>query len=298
MRGWYKYIPSDQVQGTVRVPVSESLEDHEWDLRRVPGWTGGRLDQIWEEEEAKFYVDKDTFFEHYFFDEARSSNYHAFIRMQVSQEEDLLSIGSERCANELMLAMDGYDIVCSDLGRPSYLAATEKLFPALRHTELDIISSYSAKQHDAVLSLSVIYVFDSEQLRKFFDNVNRSLKPGGHLILDSSGPPDNLLASLINDVLLRLEAEFIRLIAPLKRKTRRGMIIKHHGYRRSDDEILKSARDAGFDLEYRENYDFLTEFERSFIIHRILGTLPWAKGLFQWLGRAISYTRMYDLKKL
>lgn len=115
--------------------------------------------------------------------------------------------------------------------------------------------------------------------------------------MDFPGAPDNFYSWFIDEVALKFEAQLIRRFAPITKSKRRGLIIKHHGYRSTEKEILGIAKASGFELEDKEVHDFLTEFERSDIFGEFTKLLPWTKSIFRQLGRVIPYTRMYDLRK-
>ena len=48
------------------------------------------------------------------------------------------------------------------------------------------------------------------------------------------------------------------------------VIKKHHGYRRTNDDIIKVAQKNGFKLVEIKNYAFMTEFSRSYILSFIV----------------------------
>lgn len=287
MRAWYKFFVSDIEDEPPDLPISATFAEHARDIGGV--------------QETDFYSSKEAFFNQYYFGERRIQNYGRFIGKQVVREQSVLSVGSGRCANELMLLESGYLVTCSDLERSEAYEATKRLFPRLEHVCVDILSGPSPQKYDTVLSLSMIYLFGDEELARFFRNVHGSLTEGGHLVLDQPGSPDNLLSYMVHDVLLKYEQKMIRMIRLAKAITRRKrpvLIKKHFGYRRTDGEFLGTARACGFELVSQVDYDFLTEFERSDTLRRLMRGLPFTKRLLEWLGRAIPYTRMYDLRKV
>lgn len=87
--------------------------------------------EIQKQERQQYYADKDSFFRRFFYGEVRIGDYDTFIRKRVKKSEEILSIGSGRCANELMLMEDGYDLVCSDLESPYFIQAALELFPEI-----------------------------------------------------------------------------------------------------------------------------------------------------------------------
>jgi hypothetical protein len=76
------------------------------------------------------------------------------------------------------------------------------------------------------------------------------------------------------------------------------LIIKHFGYRRIDDEIIKCAKLYGFELDHQENYAFLIEFQRSYFLRKLINTLSIVKNCFSFIGRYIPYIRMFCFRKV
>lgn len=246
--------------------------------------------------ETEFYRDKSAFFQEYFLGSQRIRDYDKFIRKRVSPDQQILSVGSGRCVNELRLIEDGFEVACSDLPPEEDLLAAKTLFPDLQYTQLDILSSPSTKEYDIVLSLSLIYLFDDRELSTFFQRVSESLGDGGHLILDSAGSPDNFLSYLIHDVLLKHEPRLRQLTAFLLMRGRREIVKNHHGYRRTDQDVLKLAQECHFELLHQENFEYVAEFGRSIILRNFMRIFPPAKLLLGLIGRSAPYIRMYDLR--
>ena len=169
-----------------------------------------------------------------------------------------------------------------------------------KFSTLDIIKNSSLNQYDRVLAFSVIFIFDDQSLNFFFNNINKSLNNNGYLILDSSGSPDNFGSYFIHDIILKSEIyliNFIRLISNYGMKRFR-VIKKHHGYRRTNDDIIQVAQKNGFKLVEIKNYAFMTEFSRSYILSFIIKNIPFMKSLFSFIGSKIPYVRMFLFKKI
>lgn len=64
------------------------------------------------------YGNKEEFFRVYFYSQLRFKYYHDYLKENLKKSEKVLSIGSGRCINELLLAEEGFDITCSDLDQP------------------------------------------------------------------------------------------------------------------------------------------------------------------------------------
>ncbi len=286
MRNWYKYSLSSGQKGSINLPLDQDFEDFKASM------DGHESDNA--------YRSKKGFFDrHFFYQLGRLGYYDEFIRKHLVKEENALSIGSGRCANELYLMEDGYNITCSDVERPAECYdQTKALFPDWNFVELDILDKPSQLKYDTIIALSLIYLFDDKHLLTFFKNVSDSLTPGGHLILDSAGSPDNIFSYLIHDVLLKYEIFLLRIIRMLRGRRIDGFIRKHHGYRRTDKEIGEPALAAGLRLVDKEYYAFLTEFRRSILLKNLLaygGRIP--QSIFIRIGRLVPYIRMFYFEK-
>jgi len=174
----------------------------------------------------------------------------------------------------------------------------QELFPNFKFLEFDVLQGGIDRKFDAVISLSLIYLFDERDLKLFFRNVNNLLKPGGQFILDSAGSPDKFLAYLIHEVLLKYEARLRWLLKSVLTRKRLGFVVKHHGYRWTDAEIVACAEQEGFALLEQQNYNFLTEFRRSCLLRRLIKMGPCMEKIFENIGRKIPYVRMFNLKKI
>jgi 2-polyprenyl-3-methyl-5-hydroxy-6-metoxy-1,4-benzoquinol methylase len=247
------------------------------------------------------YKSKTEFFKKYFFgyQTGRLQYYDEFMRKYLRKEEDVLSIGSGRCANELYMMEDGYKITCSDLGLIDCHSQTKALFPEFNFLEFNILNGPNEHKYDTIICLSLIYLFDDKSLMTFFKNVSGSLKKGGHLILDSAGAPDNFLSYLIHDVILKYEIHFLRIAKMIVRNKKDAVIRKHHGYRRTDNEIIESAWEAGLKLVDKEEYAFLTEFRRSILFNRLFSNKlsPPFERMLTRVGKKIPYIRMFYFEK-
>jgi SAM-dependent methyltransferase len=283
MREWLRYVVTDRGEGA-ESPI---------DGAGCPS-LGYEID---EQEASRSFGSKEAYFKTFFHDVRRVRNYDNFIQETLKPGEKVLGVGSGRCANELMLMDRGYQVTCSDLSPPAQYAEIKELFPQVEHIDLDILAGPASERYDALICLSVIYAFGDDDLERFFDNAYQSLTDDGHLILDYSGSPDNALSYLVHDVLLKYEAKAARTVKSRSYPSPRVVSAVHHGYRRKDREILTVATEHGFEIVSQHNYDFLTEFERSFFLRQSIKKLPGFRTGMRQLGRAIPFTRMFDLKK-
>ena len=131
------------------------------------------------------YQSKESFFHKYF--QGRYVDLDNYLRRNLHKDDEVLSIASGRCINELKLLNDGYSISCSDLKIvPSYDAAVQ-LFGTFPFLVLDIIRKFPEKEYDCIICLSLIYYFNKDDLDKFFRHVNKGLSRGKYLLLDPGG---------------------------------------------------------------------------------------------------------------
>jgi SAM-dependent methyltransferase len=284
MRKWHKYIVTDDLQAPLDQSISSTFQEHADDL-------GGF-------ESNEHYVSKETFFQTYYHESRRALNYDRFIVQHVSKDQEILSLACGRSPNELLLMERGFNVTCSDLERPDSYPLAKNMFPQMEQWDLDILAGPAEKSFDVVLCLSLIYLFDDDQLSHFFTNVHSSLKDGGYLILDSAGPPDNHLAHWINESYLRYEAVTVRLFRNRKYARQHIIVRKHQGYRRTDRDIIEAAKKCDLAIMEKQHYDFTHEFERSRIFSRLMGALPFIRPIAARLGRIVPYTRMFKLQKV
>ncbi|MBF0459176.1 MAG: class I SAM-dependent methyltransferase [Nitrospirae bacterium] len=289
MRKWYKYFLDPDGNGKKLLGIDESYEEHSMAM-------GGY-------DVSEAYNSKSDFFNKYFFGYhlGRFQCYDEFIRTHVNKEDNILSIASGRSANELYLIEKGYNnITCSDLdiSNNMYLA-TVNLFPQFKFYRLNILESPAPETYDSILNLSMIYLFDKNKLRTFFQNVSQSLKSGGKLVLDSAGSPDNYMSYLIHDCLLKWESVYLlrakRFITTQKLE---GIVVKHHGFRFTDDDIISVANEFGFKLHNKKAYCFLIEFKRSYLLNTLIETIKTAKNIFNIVGKQVPYVRMFYFEKI
>jgi SAM-dependent methyltransferase len=286
MRNWIKYLIVTGTGEARHTALDRDFRDHARGM--------GNYDP----DDA--YASKIAFFKKYYygFHYGRLERYDDFLRSRLGRSLRILSIASGRCANELRLIEDGYDITCSDLEKIPALSASLRLFPGLRFRCLDILKSPAPERYDAVLALSLIYLFDGNDLKKFFCTCRDSLQPGGSLILDSAGAPDNWPAFFWHDVYLRFEASLLQLLLWLRTGRLQSVTRKHFGYRRTNAEIVSAARFAGFDLAFCKSYASVAEFRRSVFFNYLVKPGSLFENIFATFGRSFPYTRMFDFRKV
>lgn len=242
------------------------------------------------------YQSKESFFHKYF--QGRYVDWDNYLRRNLHKDDEVLSIASGRCINELKLLNDGYSISCSDLKIvPSYDASIQ-LFGTFPFLVLDILREHPDKEYDGIICLGFGYSLNKDDLDKFFRNVNKGLSLGKCLFFDIGGGRDNLF-SLFWDVLyLPIEYKIFSFIYKLIGKRGKILVKSNHGFRRTDEEIVESARRSGFEFVSREDFDFLDEFRRSVLLNGIMNRSSLAQRIFSILGRWNPYIRMFKFKKI
>ena len=286
MRHWFKYYLTP-IQGA---SSSQGIDRHFQDHQKTMG--GYEADVA--------YATQESFFTQYLwmYHSGRLAFYAQFLLKHLKKEWCVLSVASGRCANEMYLHENGYDVTCSDLEVFGAYPQTQQLFPALRWRPYNVLQGPFPRPFDAVMCLSLIYLFDDNDLDTFFQSVAGSLTPQGSLLLDSAGSPDNSLSWLIHDVLLKGEAYAKKIVFMLMRRGRPAVVKKHHGYRRTDRELIQAAVRNGFRLIAREDGAFLIDFERSSILGRIIKWHPLISKTFSILGRTNPYIRMFKFQRI
>lgn len=285
MRKWIKYYNDRRIKGKVFQDKSSAAEEHAKDMG------GYHLDET--------YKNKTDFFEAWYLNQndGRLEVYNQFIQGNLYKKDKILSLASGRSSAELYLMEKGYDISCSDLEELIIHRSAKLLFPSFRFFPLNILRSSSPEKYDAVTALSVLYLFDDDELNCFFENVSVSLNDGGSLILDPGGASDSLITLLIDNFLLKFEACVQRIILFCLNKPC-AAVEKHHGFRRSDQEIVTAAKAAGFVLLDTKHDDFLSEFRRSPILGALLKRSNLAKKVISVIGRRAPYIRLFMFKRI
>lgn len=272
--------------GKIYTPIDQTYHDH------AKGMGGYNANDA--------YKSKSDFFNRYFFNYqlSRLEYYYIFLKKHLNKKKEILSVASGRCAIELYLMEEGYNIICSDLETLDAYRETKLLFPQFKHMKFDILSKPTYKKYDIIVSLSLIYLFDEKQLNRFFRNISDSLKTGCHLILDSAGSPDNFLSYIIHDIILKYETLLKRIIKLISTGKLHSFIIKDFGYRRTDKDIIKAARQYGLELTDQEDYAYLTEFRRSYLLDKGIKHNSTCRRVFSVIGKNIPYIRMFNFKKV
>ncbi len=285
MRRWVKYLHDFSVRGEIFKEKSKAPEDLAVDMGGYQPDTS--------------YKRKDSFFENWYLnkDNSRLQTYNNFIQSHLDKKAKILSLASGRCAAELYLLEKGYDIVCSDLKELKIHDDAKQLIPSFRFSPLDILKPSLHGKYDAVTAFSLIYLFDKDDLNLFFENVSNSLSMGGNLILDPGGASDSRTTLFMDEFILKYETLMKRIILFVFGKPS-ASVVKHHGFRRSDQEIIVAAKEAGFELVATEYDDFFTELRRSWILQCLLGAGGFVSKAFSVVGRKMPYVRLFLFKRI
>ncbi len=286
MRKWFKYDLSSAQRGVIFQKPDQNFSEHQ---RAMGGYLAD-----------EGYASKEAFLQKYFFgyQYRRFEYYNNFLRRTLSKEGEVFSVASGRCVNELYLAEDGYRVRCSDLEQFAGYESTVKLFPAFKFMRFNVLTDSFLQQYDAIMALSLIYLFDQNDFRKFMHKMSEGLKKGGHLILDSAGAPDNFFSFFLHDIFLKYETALKGAVKSLVKKEHYGFVIKDFGYRRTDEEIIKEAKLWGLKLVQQHNYAYLTEFHRSYVLHKLITSSFVMQQMFGWLGQSMPYIRMFQFEKV
>jgi len=242
------------------------------------------------------YSSKNKFFNHYL--HGRYLIWNDFLKNNLNPKEKTLSIASGRGINELALIVENFNVTCSDLKIPPCYDDSKKLFGNFDYKELDILKNKISDNFENIFCLSALYIFSDSELRKAFNNMNETLKKNGTLIIDIGGAENNFVSYTLHNLYLVIEAYSFYLLSKVFKKNTGVIFDNNFGYRRKNHEIIKMAEDNGFKLVKFEEYDYLTELQRSLLINKILKYFPFLKKIFILIGKSIPYIRFFKFKKI
>ena len=219
--------------------------------------------------------------------------YSNYLKKNIKKNKNILSIASGRCINELNLLNMGYKITCTDLSIPQCYKKSKKIFKKFNYNKFDILKDNLKKKYDTIIGLGLLYVFSEKQLNKFFKGLNRSVKLGGEIIIDSSSSPDNIITYLYDNFLLKFENIILSLMLNLIGK-KNNFISRHHGYKFKNKELIKIAKRHGFEIIDVKTKDFITEFSRS----RLISKIYILNLILKPFSFFMSYVRIFKFKKI
>lgn len=221
----------------------------------------------------------------------RYMKYDKTLKNYIQKNKKILSIGSGKCINELLLIERGYDIICSDIKQ--YINdEILKLFPDLKFMVLDIRSSSIPQKYDYIISLSVFYLFDDKELISIFGNIGKMLNKGGKLIVDFGGGEENFITFIIDEFLCKYEIKARFLIKRFKGESF-NITKKGSGFRRTNKEIIFLAEECGFKCLDITTADYDTEIVRSILLTKMANWGGPLRKVIHKIGKYVPYIRMF-----
>ncbi len=281
MRKWYKYFLLYGEKSNKNIKKHDNYLEFE---KAMGGY-----------DSTEHYSDKKTFINKYL--QGRFEHYNKYLKKHINQKMKILSIASGRCINELQFIDKNYNITCSDLNIPTSYNSAKRIFKEFNFKVLNILNNHTSEKYDCILSLGLVYAFSENELRNYLNNVNKSLNTNGELIFDSSSSSNNIITLIYDQIYLKIEIIIISKILNFLRK-KSSIGIRHHGYKFTNNEIIKIAENSGFELVNIEKRDYLTEVLRSKVISKIIKILPPFKYFFVVFGLLMPYLRFFKFRKI
>jgi len=281
MRSWYKFF----LIKNSKIDINLKRDQNYYDFEKSMDGYG----------ENEHYQTKQSFYNKYFDD--RCKIYYNFLKKNLFKKNTILSLGSGRCAPELSLIDEGYQIICSDMEVPAFYDISKKIFGNYQYKKLNVLKDKLNDRFDSIICLSMIYSLEENELGILFNKNFHCLEKNGLFILDPGGCEDNLFSLMYDKIYLFVEIYLISLIYKLFGK-KFSVIKKHQGYRFTNKEIIKIGQDNGFQfLEVHES-NYLLEFSRSKILSFLMNKIPMTKKILKIFGRLCPYVRMFKFKKI
>ncbi len=244
---------------------------------------------------SESYRSKNKFFKSYY--KGDFKEYVEYVKKNIKKNKKILSIGSGRGISELKLLDLGYNITISDLEAPAGLSQLRKNFKKIKFLRFNILKNKIKQRYDVIICFNLTYAFDNSTLNKFFKNCDKILNQDGIILLSPGSSTLNLWKVFYDKIYLPAEVFFLYFISIFKKK--KFEVIKfHHGYIYSDNEIITIAKKNNF-LKYKEIFrgDFLSEFNRSLIISKIIVKNVIMKKIFYIFGKKIPFVNIFYFKK-
>lgn len=182
------------------------------------------------------------------------------LRELLDRSRSILSIGSGEGEHELPFALEGYNILATDIVDSA--SQTTRLFPALRFQVLDAFTLPGGSRWEDLLVTGIDCYFDDERFDQLLGRFRETLSPGGRLIFVLRYR-DNLATRIIDagqPVLC-----WVACVLGKLRLTSKRWQMKQHGYRRSESEIIAAAKRHGFRLGRLRHAGFGVELTRWYV---------------------------------
>lgn len=244
----------------------------------------------------EYFQDKKFFFGFYL--KGIYLTWDKYLRKNLQANARTLSIASGRGINELSLITDNYNITCSDIEIPKFYQESKRLFGNFNYLNFNILTDTLNDEFDNVIVMSAFYIFSYSELEKIFYKINRILKKGGTLIFDIGGPEDNSISHFFHDIYLTFEAYTVYYLSKLFNKKIGLELDSNFGFRWKNSEIIELANKFGFKNVHIDEYDYLTELQRSVLVNKTIKRFPSSRKKFELIGKKIPYIRMFKFKKI
>ena len=280
MRIWHKFFLLKNSEININLDRDKHYLDHEKSM-------GGYEENI-------HYKNKELFFENYL--DSRQKYYISFLKQNLDKKKKILSIGSGRCAAELFLLQNGFNIVCSDLEIPNCYESSKKIFGNYEYKKFNIIKDQLDIKFDFMVSLSMIYAFEKSEIKFFFKKAYQHLNPNGILVFEPGACEDNLFSLLYDKIYLLLEIHVMQFIYKILGK-KNFILKKHQGYKFTNKELIKLGKENGFEISEIKEDDYLTEFDRSLVFRYLIKWSKIIKNILKILGKVFPYIRIFKFKR-
>ena len=242
----------------------------------------------------EYYLNKNTFLKNYF--NGREKIWDNYLRKNISKNQKILSIGSGRAINELILIDERYDIVSSDLDIPETYEASKKVFKDHIYLKFDVLKHDITQEFNVIFSLSTFYLFSESEINSAFKKVNKLLHKDGIFIVDMNAE-HNLFSTFYHNFFLKIESILIYLISKIFKKNIGIIYDDNFGYKYKRREIINIAK--------KNNFEFLTvdsigynEINRSYLLKKITKKNDFIRKIICILFKSILSHNIYKFKKL
>jgi hypothetical protein len=242
----------------------------------------------------EYYLNKNTFLKNYF--KNRFKIWDNYLRKNISKNQKILSIGSGRAINELILIDERYNIVSSDLDIPETYEASKKIFDDHIYLKFDVLKHDIQQKFNIIFSLHTFYLFSESQINLAFKKVNKLLHKDGIFIVDMN-TEHNLFSTFYHDFFLKIESTLIYLISKFFKKNIGIIYDDNFGYKYKRKEIIEIAKKNNFELLTVDSIGY-NEINRSYLLKKIIKKNNFIKKIICILFKSISSHNIYKFKKL
>jgi len=244
----------------------------------------------------EYFQDKKNFFRFYL--KGIYLTWDKYLRENLHPKKKTLSIASGRGINELSLISDNFNIICSDIEVPEFYEKSKKLFGGFNYINFNVLTDTLNDEFDNIIVMSAFYIFSYPEMEKIFYKINKILKKDGTFIFDIGGPEDNSISYFFHEIYLTLEAYTVYYLSKFFNINIGLQLDNNFGYRWKNNEIVEMANKFGFKNIHINEYDYLTELQRSVLVNKITKHFPSTKFFFELIGKKIPYIRMFKFKKI